>query len=39
MVNVPLDTKKVISGTLFPDTLLASTEKKVKKPGNAKYKT
>jgi len=27
MLNVPLDTKQVISGTLFPDHLLAITEK------------
>jgi len=30
MLNIPLDTKQVISGTLFPANLLASTEKKVK---------
>jgi len=28
MLNVPLNTKQVISWTLFPDNLLASTEKK-----------
>jgi len=30
MRNISLDTKHVISGTLFPDNHLASTEKKVK---------
>jgi len=30
MLKVPLDTKQVISGTLFPDNILARTEKKVK---------
>jgi len=31
MLNVSLDTKQVVSGTLFPDNLLASTEKKREK--------
>jgi len=39
MLNVPLDTKQVISGTILPANLLASTEKKRWKPGEAKYKT
>jgi len=30
MLNVPLDTKQAISGTLFPANLLTSTEKIVK---------
>jgi len=39
MLNVPFDTKQVISGMLFPDNLLVNTEKKSEKPGEAKYKT
>jgi len=39
MLNVPLDTKQVISGLLFSAILLASTEKKNEKPRKAKYKT
>jgi len=39
MLNVPLDTKWANSGTLFPDNLLASTEKKNEKQEEAKYKT
>ena len=39
MLNVPLDTKQVISGRLFPDNLLVSTEKNSKRNGDAKYKT
>jgi len=38
MLNVPLETKQVISGTIFPDNLLTSTDKKSKKTGEAKYK-
>jgi len=30
MLSDPLDTKQVISETLFPDNLLARTKKKVK---------
>jgi len=39
MLNVPFDTRQVISWMLFPDNLLASTEKKSEKQGEAKYKT
>jgi len=40
MLNVsPLDTKHVISGTLFSANLLASTENKSEKPRKAKYIT
>jgi len=39
MLNVSLDTKQVILGMLFPDNILASTEKKSEKPREAKYKT
>jgi len=39
MHNVPLDTKQVILGMLFPDNVLASTEIKKWKTGDAKYKT
>jgi len=38
MLNVLLDTRQVISGNLFPDNLLAITEKS-EKPGDAQYKT
>jgi len=38
IINVPLDTKQVISGTRFPANLLASTGKN-EKPGDTKYKT
>jgi len=30
MLNIPLSTKQVISGMLFPANLLATTEKKMK---------
>jgi len=33
MPNIPLDTKQVILGMLFPASLLASTDKKNEKPG------
>jgi len=39
MLNVPLDTIQVISGTLFPENLLANTVEKSGKPGDAKYIT
>jgi len=39
MPKVPLDTKQVISGTLFSANLLTSTEKKIEKPEDAKYQT
>jgi len=37
MFNIPLDTKQVISGTLFTANLLTSTENS-EKLGKAKYK-
>jgi len=30
MLNVPLNTKEDISGTLYPDNILASSEKQLK---------
>jgi len=35
MLNISLNTKQDISGMLFPDNLMASTEKKSEKPGEA----
>jgi len=39
MLNIPLDAKQVVSGTLFPANLLASTKKRSEQPEEAKYNT